>query len=82
MNVQLRSYLFGVIFLAVGLFQVYQKDYLEASLYLLAGLSFIANTLTSEPKLATAKKALVVITWILIITTALVFLYVLQFKYL
>ena len=82
MSAQMRSYLFGLIFLAVGLFQGYKNDYLEASLYLLAGLSFIVNTLTSEPKLASVKKTLVIITWVLIITTGLVFLYVLQFKFL
>jgi hypothetical protein len=82
MSAQVRPYLFGMIFLAFGFFQVYKKDYLEASLYILAGLSFIVNTLTSEPKLASVKKALVIITWILIITTGLVFLYVLQFKFL
>jgi hypothetical protein len=82
MNSRTRQYLFGLIFLGVGIFQLYRKDYLEALLYGLAGLSFIVNTLTGEPKLASAKKALVVITWLLIISTALVFLWVLQFKYL
>lgn len=82
MNSRTRQYLFGLIFLGVGIFQLYRKDYLEALLYGLAGLSFIANTLTGEAKLASAKKALVVITWLLIISTALVFLWVLQFKYL
>ena len=82
MNAQVRQYLFGVIFLGFGFFQIYQKDYLEATLYLLAGLSFIANTLVNEPRLISLKRILVITTWVLMITTALVFLYVIQFKFL
>ena len=82
MNATTRQYLFGAIFLAVGLYQIYRRDYLEASLYLLAGLSFVFNMLASEPKLIAYKKTLVIITWSLMIITALVFLYVLQFKFL
>ncbi len=81
MNATTRQYLFGCIFLAVGFYQVYKGDILEASLYLLAGLSFIFNTLTSEPKLIVYKKPLAIATWILMIVTGLVFLYVMQFKY-
>jgi len=82
MNAKTRQYILGLIALGVGGYYVYRKDYLEAALYLLAGLSFIANTLVSEPRLVSYKKALTIITWILIITTGLVFLYVIQFKYL
>ena len=82
MNAQTRQYLFGAIFLAVGLYQLYQKDFLEAALYLLAGLAFAANTLVSEPRLVAYKKLLTIVTWTLIISTGLVFLYVIQFKYL
>jgi hypothetical protein len=82
MNATTRQYLFGAIFLAVGLYHIYRRDYLEASLYLLAGLSFVFNMLASEPKLIAYKKTLVIITWSLMIITALVFLYVLQFKFL
>lgn len=82
MNASTRQYLFGAIFFAVGLFQLYQRDFLEAALYLLAGLSFAFNTLAGEPKLLAYKKTIVIITWVLMITTGLVFLYVLQFKFL
>lgn len=81
MNATTRQYLFGSIFLAVGFYQIYKGDVLEASLYLLAGLSFVFNTLTSEPKLIAYKKTLAIITWILMIATGIVFLYVMQFKY-
>ena len=82
MNATTRQYLFGLIFACVGGYYLYQKDYLEASLYLLAGLAFIFNTLTNEPKLVSYKKILTIVTWVLIITVGLVFLYVLQFKFL
>lgn len=81
MNARTRQYLFAVIFLGIGAYQLYKKDYLEAALYLLAGSAFLFNTLTTEPSLFSYKKILVIITWVLIIVTALVFLYVMQFKY-
>ncbi|GCC50779.1 hypothetical protein SanaruYs_09970 [Chryseotalea sanaruensis] len=82
MNAQQRQYLFGAIFLAFGIFQLYQQRMLEFTLYSLAGLSFIFNQLASEPKLAQHKKSLVITTWIFIIATGLTFFYLLQFNYL
>lgn len=82
MNSKTRQYLFGLIFLAVGIYQLVVKDYLECSLYGLAGFSFITNSLTMEPKLYAYKKPLVIISWILIGVTGVLFLYLLQFKYL
>jgi len=81
MNSQQRQYLFGLIFMAFGFYQLYQKQYLEFTLYVLAGLSFIFNQLTSEPKLIEYKKTLVIVTWLFIIATGLTFFYLLQFKY-
>ncbi len=80
MNSLSRQYLFGSIFFAVGIYHLWIREYLEASLYCLAGLAFIVNTLTSEPRLAEYKKILVAITWILIIATAILFLYLLQVR--
>lgn len=82
MNAKTRQYLFGLIFIAVGIYQLVIKDYLEFSLYGLAGLSFIVNSLTMEPRFVAHKKPLVIISWILIIATGILFLYLLQFKYL
>jgi len=81
MNSQVRQYLFGGIFAAVGIYQLVMKDYLEFSLYTVAGLAFVFNALTFEPRLLAYKKPLVIITWTLIISTGLLFLYLLQFKY-
>ena len=82
MNSRTRQYLFAFIFLGVGIYQLYKQDYLEASLYFLAGVAFISNTLTLEPKLFSYKRVLIPITWTLIIMTAILFLYLMQFKYL
>jgi hypothetical protein len=82
MNAQQRQYLFGAIFLAYGIYQLYQQRMLEFTLYSLAGLSFIFNQLASEPKFAANKKPLVITTWVLIIATGLTFFYLLQFNYL
>jgi hypothetical protein len=76
-----RQYLFGLIFIAVGVYQLTISDYLEACLYSVAGLAFIVNAMTLETRLSEYKKPLVVASWVLIITTGLLFLYLLQFKY-
>ena len=81
MNATQRQYLFGLILIGVGVYQLTIKDYLEFSLYSIAGLSFIVNALTLEPKLVAYKKNLVVASWILIITTGLLFFYLIQFKW-
>ena len=82
MNARTRQYLFGVIFLGVGIYYMAKQDWLEAMLYSIAGSAFIANTLALEPRLIQYKKTLAIITWVLIISTGLIFLYVLQFKFL
>jgi hypothetical protein len=82
MNSQVRQYLFGAIFMGVGIYQFMIKDYLEFSLYLLGGLAFVFNAFTFEPRFFAYKKPLVITSWILIGTTGILFLYLLQFKYL
>ena len=77
-----RQYLFGLIFIGVGVYQFLIKDYLECSLYSVAGLAFIVNNMTFEPKLFSYKKPLVILSWILIGASGLLFLYLIQFKYL
>ena len=76
-----RQYLFGLIFIIFGGYQIFKNhDYLESSLYMVAGLSFVFNATTTEPKLIAYKKVLVLITWALIIAAGILFLYLLQFK--
>jgi len=77
-----RQYLFGLIFIGVGIYQFSIGDFLEMSLYALGGLAFIVNALTMEPRIIEFKKMLVIISWILIFSTGVLFLYLLQFKYL
>ncbi len=81
MNSVQRQYLFGLIFIGVGIYQLTLQDLLEFSLYTVAGLSFVVNAMTLEPRLLLYKKPLVIISWILIITTGLLFLYLIQFKW-
>ena len=81
MNAQTRQYLFGLIFVAVGVYQLVIKDYLEFALYAVAGAAFILNALAMEPRLIAYKKPLSIVTWIFIAATGIIFLYVLQFKY-
>lgn len=77
-----RQYLFASLFVAFSVYQLIIGDWLEFALYCMAGLAFAFNALTFEPKLFRYKKTLVVITWMLIIGTGILFLWLLQFKYL
>lgn len=76
-----NQYLFALLFIGVGIFQGIKNDFLEFAMYTVAGMAFLINALTLEPKLIKYKKTLVVITWVLIIAACLLFLYVLQFKF-
>jgi hypothetical protein len=82
MRAQIRQYFFALIFIGVGAYQLIVGDLREASLYLLAGITFIFNSLATEPKLVAYKKQLAITTWVLIAATGILFLYLLQFKYL
>ena len=81
MNSKTRQYLFGMIFVAVGIYEATTQDYLEVALYFSAGTAFVINALSLEPKLHTYKKLLAILTWLLIASTGILFLYVLQFKF-
>jgi hypothetical protein len=81
MNARVRQYLFGLIFVGVGIYQYTIGDYIEMWLYAIAGAAFIVNSMTLEPRLVAYKKPLVIVSWILIASTGILFLYLLQFKY-
>ena len=76
-----RFYLFAAGLLAVAIYQVAQNDLLESSLYFCAALTFAVNGLTGEPTLAAHKKILVIVSWLLIGASAVLFLYLMQFKF-
>lgn len=80
MNATQRQYLFGLIFLAVGVYYI-TKQSIETYLYLVGGLAFIVNGLTIEPRLLKYKKPLSIISWVLIIATGLLLLYLVQFHW-
>ena len=82
MNATLRQYGFAVIFLGVGIYQLINHDVMEATLYLMGAAAFVLNNLASTPKLMAYKKPLVIVTWILIVSVGVLFLYMLQFKHL
>lgn len=75
-----RQYLFGLLFFCAGVYQAYLHDYIEFALFAVAGMAFVVNALTFEPKLLQHKKSLVIFSWVLIIASAILFLYLLQFK--
>lgn len=81
MNYFIRHYLFGTIFILVGIYYAWKTNYLEFALYTTAGVAFIVNALTSHPKLIAYKRPLVIVTWVLIVVAAVLFLYLLQFRF-
>lgn len=81
MKSEKQQYVFGALFVGVGIYQFYQNDFLEGTLYVLAALAFIVNALTREPQLLTWKKPLVIFTWVLIAVTLILFVYLIQFKF-
>jgi len=72
--------LFSAVFLLLGCYNLYEGKWLEASLYIVAALAFVFNSLASHEKFERHKKVLVAITWTLMISTALLFFWFLQFK--
>lgn len=81
MNATQRQYLFGLILSGVGVYYITLNSWLESSLYMVAGLAFIVNALTLEEKLVRYKKPLSVLSWVLIIATGLLLLYMVQFHW-
>ncbi len=79
MNATQRQYLFGLIFFGVGVYYITRSSWLESSLYVVAGLAFIVNALTSEPRLIRYKKQLSILSWVLIIAAGLLLFYLAQF---
>jgi hypothetical protein len=81
MNANIRQYLFAAVFIGVGVYNIAVGEYLESSLYIMAGASFALNQMVNEPRLVRHKKQLVIATWTFIILTAVLFLYLLQSRY-
>lgn len=74
------AYIFPILFIGLGIYQMFRVDFLEASLYILAGLAFVFNALAGEERFAKHKKTLVTTTWILLGISTLIFFWVLQFN--
>lgn len=68
-----RQYIFGCILIGVAIYRLYLGIPLDAVLYGIAGLAFVVNGLTLEPRLIAYKKPLVILTWIFIASAAILF---------
>lgn len=82
MNSHKQFYLWGAALIAFGAYNLYQGDAFEFALYALAGVTFIINALPYQPALLPYRRILVIASWIFIFATAVLFLYMLQFKFL
>lgn len=73
-----REYGFSALFYALSVYNLLKPDYLEMTLYLMAGTAFALMGLTKEGKFIKHKKIIDVVLWTLIIFTALYFLFMLR----
>jgi hypothetical protein len=73
--------IFAAAFLGVALYQLYLRDYIEVVLYGMAALAFFISVLTQQARFLRYKKPLVIITWVLIFMTGILFVYLIQFKF-
>jgi ABC-type branched-subunit amino acid transport system permease subunit len=80
MNNKSLNLAFAIGFFILGLYNLYRMDLQEVCLYFLAALAFVFNILASEPTLLRYKKPFTIMTWVLMVVTGLLFLYLLQFK--
>jgi hypothetical protein len=81
MNSRVRQYLFGGVFIVLGVYLWMQSNFLYAWTCFLTGVSFAVNALTFEPALEAYRKPLTILAWILIFATGILFLWVLQSSY-
>lgn len=82
MNASRNHYLFGGLFFAIGVYQLIVGDWSEFWLYAAAGSAFVVTALSGEPRLQRHRKPLAIISWLLILGTGILFLFMLQFRYL
>ena len=80
MNPHNRLYLYGALLLVFGGYQLFLSHRWECALYGMAGVCFFVNGFTSEPFFSNYRKPMVVFSWVSIMATAVLFLYILQFK--
>jgi hypothetical protein len=76
MNVSTRQFLFGAVFIGIGVYRWVHGDSIDFGLYATAGAAFIANGLTSVESLAGYKRALAITTWVLIFIAGIFFVQV------
>lgn len=72
------QYLVGGAMLCFAIYQIVRQDYWEFSLYVTAGLAFVVMGLIKNDALPQYKKFLNVVSWVLIITAGLLFLFLIQ----
>lgn len=72
------QYIVGILMLSFSFYQLYIKDYWEASLYITAGLAFLIMGLIKNNALPRYRSILNVLSWILILLAAFLFLFLVR----
>lgn len=78
MNKPVIQYVVGALMLAFSFYQIYIKDFWEASMYATAGLAFITMGLIKEDVLPQYKKLLNIFSWIFILLAGFLFLFLVR----
>lgn len=79
MKAYIIRYLVGIIFLLLGIYKLYGGAGTDGTLYLLMGFGFIVMGIINNRVLVRYERLLTILSWILIITASLLFLYLIQF---
>jgi hypothetical protein len=78
MSAAIIRYVVGVVMILFAIYQIVIKDYWESALYITAGLAFITMGLITDDVFPRYRKAMNVISWILIFSAAFFFLFLLR----
>lgn len=71
-------YLVGIIFLLLGFYKLSEGVGFEGALYIIMGFGFIIMGIVNTRVWIKYEKLLTILSWILIITAGLMFLYLIQ----
>lgn len=71
-------YLVGIVFLLLGFFKLSQGIGFEGTLYIIMGFAFIVMGVVNKKVWVKYERLLTILSWVLIITAGLMFLYLIQ----
>jgi len=78
MNTTTRQFVFGLIFMGIGIYRIVNGDLVDFGLYASAGAAFVANGLSAVPALSKYSRGFAILTWVLIFVAGIFFIQVVK----